>query len=45
MSDFKGWRLGIIFPSKEALPDPLLRLQWNPVFHGGLNIFSGVGII
>ncbi len=45
LSDFKGWRLGIIFPSKEILPNPLLKLQWKPFFHGGLNIFAGVGIV
>ena len=45
LSDFKGWRLGIILPSKEVLPNPLLRLQWKPIFHGGLNIFAGTGVI
>jgi putative N6-adenine-specific DNA methylase len=44
-SDFKGWRLGIILPSKEVLPHPLLRLQWRPIFHGGLEILAGTGII
>ena len=45
LSDFKGWRLGIILPSKEALPHPLLKLQWRSIFHGGLDIFAGTGII
>jgi putative N6-adenine-specific DNA methylase len=43
--DFKGWRLGIILPSKETLPNPLVRLQLKPIFHGGLNLFAGIGII
>ena len=45
LSDFKGWRLGLILPLKEALPNPLLKLRWKPVFHGGLNIFTGIGTI
>jgi putative N6-adenine-specific DNA methylase len=45
LSDFKGWRLGIILPSKEALPNPLLKLQWRPIFHGGLDILAGTGVI
>jgi putative N6-adenine-specific DNA methylase len=45
LSDFKGWRLGIILPSKEVLPHPLLKLQWRPVFHGGLDILAGTGVI
>ena len=45
LSDFKGWRLGIILPSKEVLPHPLLRLQWRPIFRGGLDILAGTGII
>jgi putative N6-adenine-specific DNA methylase len=45
ISDFKGWRLGIIFPSKEIMKHSLLALQWKPIFHGGLDIFAGIGII
>ncbi len=45
MSDFKGWRLGLILPSKEALPNSLLRLQLKSIFHGGLNLFAGIGIL
>lgn len=45
LSDFKGWRLGIILPLKDVLPDPLLKLQWKPISHGGLDIFTGTGII
>ena len=45
LSDFKGWRLGIILPSKETLPNPLVKLQLKPIFHGGLEIFAGIGII
>jgi len=28
-----------------SLARPLLRLQWRPVFHGGLDILAGTGII
>ncbi len=45
LADFKGWRLGIIIPSKEILPALGLKLQWKPVFHGGLHLFAGTGTI
>jgi len=45
LSDFKGWRIGLILPSKEALPHPSLKLQWRTIFHGGLDILAGTGII
>ncbi len=44
-SDFKGWRVGIIFPDRKTLSNCGLRLEPHPIFHGGLDIFAGVGII
>ncbi|MDA8136730.1 MAG: hypothetical protein M0T82_19085 [Desulfobacteraceae bacterium] len=32
-------------PKEFSLAKPLLRLQWRPVFHGGLEILAGTGII
>ena len=44
-SDFKGWRLGIVIPSREDHFLSGLPLQLKPIFHGGLDIFAGIGII
>ncbi|MBC8441344.1 MAG: RNA methyltransferase [Deltaproteobacteria bacterium] len=44
-SDFKGWRAGIILPSREWKSYLELRLELKPIFHGGLDIFAGMGII
>ena len=44
-ADFKSWRTGIILPSKEYKSYLELRLEIKPVFHGGLDIFAGIGII
>jgi putative N6-adenine-specific DNA methylase len=45
LSDFKGWRLGIILPSRKVPPNPSLKLRWRSIFHGGLDILAGTGII
>ncbi len=42
--DFKGWRAGIILPSKQYLSYCGLKLDLKPIFHGGLDLFVGIGI-
>lgn len=44
-ADFKGWRTGIILPSRECKTYLELRLELKPIFHGGLDLFAGVGMI
>lgn len=44
-ADFKGWRAGIILPSKECKSYLGLKLELKPIFHGGLDIFAGIGTI
>ncbi|MCK5687310.1 RNA methyltransferase, partial [bacterium] len=44
-SDFKGWRVGIIMPSRESKDLLKLKLELQPIFHGGLDIFAGIGKI
>lgn len=43
--DFKGWRAGIIFPSVSLFKASGLSLIPHPVFHGGLDVVAGTGII
>ncbi len=43
--DFKGWRAGIILPSRESKALLGLKLELKPLFHGGLDIFAGIGKI
>ncbi len=44
-SDFKGWRVGIIFPDRKTLSGCGLGLEPHSLFHGGLDIYAGVGIV
>ncbi|CCK78913.1 THUMP domain-containing class I SAM-dependent RNA methyltransferase [Desulfobacula toluolica] len=44
-ADFKGWRFGIILPSGEYKSSLGLKLELKPIYHGGLDIFAGIGII
>ncbi len=44
-ADFKGWRAGIVLPSREHKSYLELRLELKPVSHGGLDLFAGVGVI
>jgi putative N6-adenine-specific DNA methylase len=44
-ADFKGWRVGIILPSRECKSYLGLKLELKPIYHGGLDIFAGIGII
>ncbi len=44
-ADFKGWRLGIILPSKKCTTSLGLKLSLKPIYHGGLDLFAGIGVI
>ncbi len=44
-SDFSGWKLGIILPDKTCVSALGLPLDFKPVFHGGLDVFAGIGTI
>ncbi|WP_299982924.1 RNA methyltransferase [Desulfobacula sp.] len=44
-ADFKGWRAGIILPSRVCNSYLGLKLELKPIFHGGLDIFAGIGMI
>lgn len=43
--DFKGWRIGLIFPGKQFSDLNHLNLKPFPFFHGGLNLAAGIGRI
>lgn len=44
--DFKGWRLGIICPDDRAWNAlELPRLSPGKIFHGGLDLIAGTGVI
>ncbi|MCP3875246.1 MAG: RNA methyltransferase [Desulfobacteraceae bacterium] len=42
-ADFKGWRVGIILPFRECKSYLGLKLELKPIYHGGLDIFAGIG--
>ncbi len=44
-ADFKGWRVGIIYPEKALGKAMKLPLQPMPFFHGGLDLYAGIGKI
>lgn len=44
-ADFKGWRLGVVLPSRACKSYLGLKLELKPIFHGGLEIFAGMGLI
>ncbi|MFH2059605.1 MAG: RNA methyltransferase [Pseudomonadota bacterium] len=44
-SDFKGWRLAVILPSRNDMTQLDLKLNLKPVFHGGMDAFAGIGIL
>ena len=44
-ADFKGWRAGIILPSQECKSFLDQKLVLKPIFHGGLDLFAGMGKI
>ncbi len=43
--DFKGWRVGILLPSRASKASLGIKLELKPIFHGGLDIFAGIGKI
>ncbi len=45
ISDFKGWRLGIILPSQRDMDLLGLKPDLRPVFHGGMNAVAGIKTI
>ena len=44
-ADFKGWRTGIIYPEQGLGKSMNLSLSPMPLFHGGLDLHAGIGII
>jgi putative N6-adenine-specific DNA methylase len=44
-TDFKGWRVGLIFPQKQFRDMNFLKLRPLPFFHGGLDLAAGIGTI
>jgi putative N6-adenine-specific DNA methylase len=44
-ADFKGWRAGILLPSRKYPSYLGLKLELKPIFHGGLDLFAGIGMI
>ena len=44
-ADFKGWRVGIILPSRPCKFYLELKLELKPIYHGGLDIFAGIGMV
>ncbi len=44
-ADFKGWRVGLVFPGKHLPKMTQLRLQPFHFFHGGLDLTAGIGIV
>ncbi|MBU1340265.1 MAG: RNA methyltransferase [Proteobacteria bacterium] len=44
-ADFKGWRVGVILPLRECKSYLGLKLELKPIYHGGLDIFAGIGLI
>ena len=44
-TDFKGWRVGVIFPQKQFGSMNFLKLRPLPFFHGGLDLAAGIGTV
>jgi putative N6-adenine-specific DNA methylase len=44
-TDFKGWRAGIILPSRSLAQTLGFNVQLKPFFHGGLDLVAAVGRI
>ena len=44
-TDFKGWRVGVIFPQKQFGGMNFLKLRPLPFFHGGLDLAAGIGTV
>lgn len=44
-ADFKGWRTGIVCPGKKEFHALNLGLSTMPFFHGGLDLYTAIGVI
>ncbi|MDT8378218.1 MAG: RNA methyltransferase [Desulfotignum sp.] len=44
-ADFKGWRIGLIYPGKQFRHMNFLNLRPFPFFHGGLYLAAGIGTV
>ncbi|MCF8112753.1 MAG: RNA methyltransferase [Desulfotignum sp.] len=42
-ADFKGWKVGLVFPKKQFGDLNHLNLRPMPFFHGGLELAAGIG--
>ncbi len=43
--DFKGWRAGVVCPGKKEYHALNLGLSTMPLFHGGLDLYTAIGVI
>lgn len=43
-ADFKGWRAGIICPGQKEFQVLNLGLSFMPLFHGGLDLHTAIGV-
>ncbi len=43
--DFSGWRVAVIYPEKNLGKAMNLPLKPMPFFHGGLDLFAGIGTL
>jgi len=44
-ADFKGWRTGIVCPGRKEFQALNLGLSTMPLFHGGLDLYTAIGVI
>ncbi|WP_169400724.1 THUMP domain-containing class I SAM-dependent RNA methyltransferase [Desulfobacter curvatus] len=44
-ADFKGWRAGIVCPGRKEFQALNLGLSTMPLFHGGLDLYTAIGVI
>lgn len=44
-ADFKGWRAGVVCPGKKEFQALNLGLSTMPLFHGGLDLYTAIGVI
>ena len=44
-ADFKGWRAGVVCPGRKEFHSLNLSLSTMPLFHGGLDLCTAIGVI
>jgi len=44
-ADFKGWRAGVVCPGKKEFHALNLGVSTMPLFHGGLDLYTAIGLI